>query len=201
MGLEKRTDFDHYRESVFEATGYSEETVMKEMEPRAALLANEIVDLAGLCPTMVIEVLMDSPVLRDSALDNRDRAMIILMTGPVIASALVQRVMENPDTMSLGVCISKHGFDHNSGREQHEVLNMSKNEWDSLALYVENRVIGRGGHRVSQLVENMQKALDDNDLSPLQKAVVERFVVANSTVETAKKITPLSVMIGPLAAA
>ncbi|MGA3173797.1 MAG: hypothetical protein ABSE25_05140 [Syntrophorhabdales bacterium] len=199
MGLEKRNDFDHSLESVFKAAGYSESTVMRELEPRAALLANAIVDSAGLCPTMAIEVLMDSPILQDSALDNRDRAMIIMLTGPVIAATVVQKAMEEPDRIAMKACASRHGFEHNSGREQHEVLNMSRTDWDYLKGYAQSRVAVGTGQGASELVENMQKVLDDNRLSPLQKAVVEHFMVTSSAVGTVKGITPLSPIIGPLA--
>ncbi len=200
MGLEKRTDFDHSLESAFAAAGYTRETVERELEPRAALLAFRIVDAAGTCPTMAIELLMNSPLLRSPDLDNRDRAMIVLMAGPVLASHIVKQAMDNPDGLQKA-CVSEHGFEHNSGKEQYEVLKISRAKWDSLVRYSEDKVLGgRGGIQTSKLIENMEKFLDDQALTPLEKAVVEGFVVKKSATETAERMVPSSAVIGPLAA-
>ncbi len=197
MGLEKRNTFEDAAPTVYEAAGYTQEIMQREIEPRAALLANQIVDLAGLCPTMAIEVLMDSPILQDSALDNRDRAMIVLVAGPAIASVFVKHAIEDPDSLQTKPCASKFGFQHNSGQEQHAVLGMTKDEWDSLAGYAEKEVIR---HRETiELVRNLQKLLDNKAFSDLQKAVVEAFVVKNAAVETARKMAPTSPVIGALA--
>ena len=96
MGLQKQIQFDHSKGSVCEAVGYSMDTIERELEPRVALLADQIIDEAGTCPTMTVELLMDSSILNDSALDDRDRAMIVLMAGPVIASAFRQRLTKEP---------------------------------------------------------------------------------------------------------
>ncbi|OPY64645.1 MAG: hypothetical protein A4E57_03471 [Syntrophorhabdaceae bacterium PtaU1.Bin034] len=199
MGLEKRVNFDHSLETVFEAAGYSEQIVKQELEPRAGLLANQIVSLAGVCPTMAIEILMDSPILRDTALDSRDRAMIILLAGPVIASALAEQAMDDPAKLQK-VCDSNHGFDHNSGAAQYQVLRISKTEWDSLMQYARNTVMEMPRPKqISRLVENVEKFLDNKEFNSLQKAVVEAAVVKNSAVEAARKMTPLSAVIGALA--
>ena len=145
MGLEKISGFDHSADSVFRASGYSDRTVTDELEPRAALLANQIVDLAGTCPTMAIEILMDTPVLRDSALDNRDRAFIVVMTGPVIAAAFIGESSDQGG--SQRVCKSNHGFAHNTGLAQHEVLAMTKVEWDMLTYYAKQTLHAKGGQR------------------------------------------------------
>ncbi len=197
MGLTKLDRFDYTKDAVFEVVGYDVETVQKELEPRAALLANEIVRVAGLCPTMTIEILMDSVILQDSALDNRDRAMIILMAGPVIASSLMKEVMSQPDRPPARACMSKHGFAHNSGENDHVVLNMSKAQWDELLRYADGKVFHHS--RTPELVENMQRMLDDGNLDSLQKAVIASFVVKRSAIETAERITPISAVIGPLA--
>ena len=198
MGLEKIGEFDHTTDSVFRASGYSDRTVTDELEPRAALLANQIFDLAGTCPTMAIEILMDSPVLKDSALDNRDRAFIIVMAGPVIAAAFAQPAADAGGPPKM--CTSKHGFEHNTGLAQHEVLGMGRVEWDMLTYYAKEKVYVRSGQwKASELIESMEKVLDDTDLNPLQKAVVEALIVRQSATETAKRITATSGVIGPLA--
>ena len=200
MGLQKRIEFDHSRLSVYEATGYSLDTVARELEPRAAILANQIVVEAGICPTMAVELLMDSSILNDGALDYRDRAMIVLMTGPVIASALMQRLMAEPSAAPAGPCVSKHGFGHLSGKEQYEILRMSKDEWDKLIQYAENQVLsGPLDRSVSRLIENMEQVLGRHELNSLQTAVLEAFVARQSAIETARQITPSSAVIGPLA--
>jgi hypothetical protein len=200
MGLSKRTDFDHSKASAYEAAGYSFETVGRELEPRAALLANQIVDEAGMCPTMTVELLMDSALLKDNVLDDRDRAMIVLMTGPVIASAFMQQLMKEPPGLSRGTCISKYGFDHNSGKEQHEILKMSQPEWERLTQYVRNQVLGEApGQSVSRLIENMERVLGDHALNGLEKAIVESLVARQSAIETARQIVPTSAVIGALA--
>ena len=200
MGLGKRIEFDHSKSSAYEAAGYSLDTVARELEPRAALLANQIVAEAGTCPTMAVDLLMDSLVLSDSALDNRDRVMIVLMAGRVIASALMRRLMteQSADPVSSGV--SKHGFDHLSGKEQHVILRMTKDEWDKLVQYAENQVLaGPNDRRLSRLVENMEQVLERRELNTLQTAVLEAFVARQSAMEAARQITPSSAVIGPLA--
>jgi hypothetical protein len=200
MGLTKRVDFDHSRPSTYEAAGYSLETVERELEPRAALIAEQIVEEAGMCPTMTVELLMDSAVLKDNVLDNRDRAMIVLMAGPVIASAFMQQLMKEPTIFSTGSCISKHGFEHNSGKEQHEILRMSRDEWEGLTQYAHSEVLGGAdGQSVSRLVEKMERVLENHGLNGLQKAVVEALVARQSAIETARQIMPTSAVIGPLA--
>ena len=46
---------------------------------------------------MAIELLMGSSILQEPDLDNRDRAMIIMMAGPVLAANIVKQAMEDPD--------------------------------------------------------------------------------------------------------
>jgi hypothetical protein len=199
MGLAKRDTFDHSLEPAFAAAGYSAETVAKELEPRAALLAYKIVEAAGMCPTMAIELLMGSPILEEPDLDNRDRAVIVLLAGPVLASHIVKQAMENPDGLQKA-CISSHGFEHNSGKEQNEVLKLSRAKWDDLVRYSENKVFkGRGQIKVSELVENMEKFLDDQALTRLEKAIVEGLVVKRSAMQAAAAIASASGVIGPLA--
>ncbi len=200
MGLEKRSEFDHSKSSVYEAAGYSYDTVKSELEPRAALLADMINVEAGVCPTMTVEVLMDSSILKDSALDDRDRAMIILMAGPVIAAAFVQRLMKEPMRLPMGPCVSKHGFEHQSGKEQFEILKMSREDWERLNTYAERSVLdGPAKLSMSRLVENMEHMLGTRDLDTLQKAVLEAMVARQSAVQAARQITPSSAVIGPLA--
>ncbi len=199
MGLEKREDLDHSLESVFKAAGYSEDIVKKELEPRAGLLGYQIVKIAGTCPTMAIEQLMDSPILKDPGLDNRDRAMLILMAGPIIASYIIKQAMDDPDKLKTA-CVSAHGFEHESGQAQHDVLKMDAAEWDQLAAYAEKTVIGNYSNP-SLLVENLSKLLDDRRFNPLKKAIVEGFVIKRSAVEAAERMAPSSPgVIGPLAA-
>jgi hypothetical protein len=77
---------------------------------------------------------------------------------------------------------------------------MGRVEWDMLTYYAKEKVYVRTGQReVSELIESMQKVLDDPDLNPLQKAVVEALIVRQSATETAKRITATSGVIGPLA--
>lgn len=199
MGLSKRTAFEHGHESVFEAAGYSEQVVEKELEPRAALLANQIIDMAGMCPTMAIEILMDSPILRDPSLDNRDRAIIVLLSAPVIASSIIQKAMDNPNELRKA-CISNHGFRHDVGKSENEVLKMSKMEWDTLINYAQGHIFGEAGRlKASELIENMEKLLDDTVLTSLQKAVVQAFVIKSTARETASSMALSPTVIGPLA--
>jgi len=196
-GNRKRNEFDVTQPTVYEAAGYKEEIMQREIEPRAALLANQIVDLAGICPTMAIEVLMDSPILKDSALDNRDRAMIILLAGPAIASVLVKQALENPGKLQSAICESKFGFDHNSGKEQHVVLGMEKAGWELLVRYAESRIFSH--KQTIDLVRSLQQLLDDQKFNSLQKAVVEALVVKSSAVETARNMAPTASVVGALA--
>ncbi len=199
MGLAKRDTFDHSLEPAFAAAGYSEAVVRKELEPRAALLAFRIVEAAGTCPTMAIELLMGSPILQEPDLDNRDRAMIIMMAGPVLAANIVKQAMEDPDGLQKA-CISSHGFEHNSGKEQNEVLNLSRAKWDDLVRYSDSKVFkGRGEMKISEIVENMARFLDDEDLTKLEKAIVEGLVVKRSAMLAAASIAHSSGVIGPLA--
>lgn len=200
MGLQKRKDFDHTLGSAFAAAGYSEETAATELEPRAALLAFNIMDIAGTCPTMAIELLMSSSLLDEPGLDNRDRAMIVLLAGPVLAAHIVKQAMDDPEGLRKA-CVSSHGYEHNSGKEHYEVLKLSREKWDDLVRYSENRVFG-GQKRIkaSKLVENLEKLLDDRDLSRLEKAIVEGFVVKRSATGAADRIVPSSAAVGPLAA-
>jgi hypothetical protein len=199
MSLDKRTAFDHSQESVFDAAGYSEDVVEKELEPRAALLANEIMDMAGMCPTMAIEILMDSPILRDPVLDNRDRAVIVLLAAPVIAATIIRRAMDNPTELQKA-CISNHGFNHITGRNENEVLKMSKTEWDTLINYAQGNIFGEVGQlKASELIENMEKFFNDATLTSLQKAIVQAFVIKSTARETASSMTLSPTVIGPLA--
>ena len=93
MGLQKR-EYNHEATSVAEATGYYIETIIGELVPRALLLGRQIVQVAGACPTMVVEIMMDSPVLDDPGLDNRDRAMIVILSGSVVARDLLTEIVE-----------------------------------------------------------------------------------------------------------
>ena len=77
---------------------------------------------------------------------------------------------------------------------------MSRVEWDTLTFYAKEKAYAGSGQRtVSELIENVQRVLDDPGLGPLQKAVVEALVVRESATETAKRITATSGVIGPLA--
>lgn len=199
MGLDKRLIFEHARESVFEAAGYSEEIVEQELEPRAALLANQIIDMAGMCPTMAIEVLMDSSVLKDPVLDNRDRAVIVLLTAPVIASTIIRKAMDTPKDL-YKACVSNHGFNHITGQDENEILRMSKIEWDTLINYAQGNIFGAEGRlKASELIENMEKFFDNATLNSLQKAIVEAFIIKSTAKETASSMTLSPGVIGPLA--
>lgn len=189
MGLEKRQSVEHDKKAIFEALGYSQEIIEKELQPRAALLANGIVEVAGICPTMTIELFLDSPILRDTILDNRDRATILFLAGPFVASKIMKELMERPGEVPVRECASKHGFDHMSGKEDREVLRMSTIEWDMLVNYVDTKVLeGAGQKQASKVIENLEQALSDNSLNPLQKAVVEAFVLRTAVVNASDKL-------------
>ncbi len=181
MGLKKRQEFDHSQESVFDAAGYSEETVTQELEPRAMVLADQLVHVTLTYPMMAIEVLLDSPVLKDGSLDNRDVAVIVMMTGQFLASAYLQQLTDGPRLH--GSDAGKYGFNHRVPGEPREVLKMSKVEWDSLVHHLERRVFGNGHRKISEHIERMQEVLDDRALSPLQKAVVEVLALKASIMD------------------
>jgi len=120
------------------------------------------------------------------------------MAGPVIAAAFVQQAPEQGGPPKT--CGSSHGFKHNTGLAQHEVLGMGRVEWDMLTYYAKEKVYARIGQwKVSELIESVQKVLDDPDLNPLQKAVVQALIVRESARDRAKRITATSGVIGPLA--
>ncbi len=182
MGLKKRIEYDHSQISVFEAAGYSEETVSKELEPRAKRLANDLVHVALTAPMLAIEVLLDSPVLKDSSLDSRDRAVIVMLTGRFLAAAFMEQ-FNDPQALQSGGRANPASVTFGATGD-HEVMNMSRVEWDTLVHYVEREVFGNGRKKVSEYIERLQGMLDDLSLSPVQKAVVEALVLKASTLET-----------------
>jgi len=167
VGLKKRTEFDHSRESVFEAAGYSEETVEKELEPRAALLAGQLVHALLAEPMAVIEVLLDSPALQDSNLDARDRATIVMLTSRFLGPAALQQLNGQ----------ERHGQPYHPTGERLKALQMSPVEWDTLIYHAHRKVFGDGERKVSERIERMEKVLDDPAMTQLQKAVIEAVVL------------------------
>ena len=167
MGLKKRTEFDHSRESVFEAAGYSEETVEKELEPRAALLAGQLVHALLAEPMAVIEVLLDSPALQDSNLDARDRATIVMLTSRFLGPAALQQLNSQ----------ERHAQPYHPTGERLKALQMSPVEWDTLIYHAQRKVFGDGERKVSERIERMEKVLDDPAMTQLQKAVIEAVVL------------------------
>lgn len=182
MGLEKRIEYDHSQESVFAAAGYSEETVSRELEPRAKRLANELVHVALTEPMMAIEVLLGSPILKDSTLDSRDRAVIVMLTGRFLASAFIEQFNDPLKLQSGGTANPAFGRPGSLG--QYETTSISRLEWDTLVHYVEREVFGNGRKKVSEYIERLQSVLDNLGLSPIQKAVVEVLVLKAATLET-----------------
>jgi hypothetical protein len=188
MGLKKRVEFDHSQESVFEAAGYSEKTVAEELEPRARLLAKQLVQVVLVNPMMSIEVLLDSPVLNDNNLDSRDRAVIVMMAGHFLAEAALVHVGDEQMSRMNGTGI--HGFTLREPPGHYGELKMSKMEWDTLVNHVERRVFGESQGKDSKHIERMEEVLDDDGLSPLQKAVVEILVLKNTTGESRGGTSP-----------
>ncbi len=178
MGLKKRAEFDHSQDSVFEAAGYSEEIVAEELEPRARLLARQLVQVALTNPMLSIEVLLDTPVLNDRSLDSRDRAMIVIMAGHFLVTAAMQQLndAQAPEVSGPG----KYGFSVRRPSGHYGEMKMSQMEWDTLVNHVERRVFGDPQGKDSQHIEKMEEVLDEAGLSPLQKAVVEVLVLKNT---------------------
>lgn len=183
MGIKKRVAFDHSQDSVFEAAGYSEEIVTEELEPRAELLANQLVRAAVNYP-LIAEVLLNSPILKDSNLDSRDRAVIVMMAGRFLASAFVQHMHEKHEPQDNSA--NMYTFHTPFGEEHYEALHMSELEWNLLVYQCEGRVFRNGQRKVSEVIEKMQEVLDDRELTPLQKAIIEALVLKDSGVETQK---------------
>lgn len=173
VGLKKRTEFDHLRESVFEAAGYSEETAEKELEPRARLLAEQLAHAVFTDHMAVIEVFLDSPALQDSSLDSRDRAIIIMLTRYFLGPAALKQ-LNGQDRYGGSYRLKSRG--------RHEASQMSAVEWDTLVYHAERKVIGGGDRKVSERIERMEKVLDDPTISQLQKAVIEAVVLKDSVV-------------------
>ncbi len=182
MGLKKRIEYDHSQESVFEAAGYSEETVSQELEPRAKRLAKELVHVALTEPMMAIEVLLGSPTLKDKILDSRDRAVIVMLTGRFLASAFIEQFNDPLKLQSGGT--ANPAFSRPGSLAQYETTSISRLEWDTLVHYVEREVFGNGRKKVSEYIERLQGVLDDLGLSPIQKAVVEVLVLKAATLES-----------------
>jgi hypothetical protein len=183
MGLKKRVDFDHTQESVFEAAGYSEETVTEELEPRAMLLANQLVHAALTDPMTAIEVLLDSPVMKDDELDSRDRAIIVMMTGRFLGRAAIGQLNASYGSVDGGA--PGNPFERRSPHGHSGTpLKIGRVEWDTLVHHVEHKVFGSLPRKESEHVEKIQEVLDDDTLSTVQKAVVEVLVLRNWATET-----------------
>jgi hypothetical protein len=181
MGLEKRADFDHSQESVFEAAGYSDETVTEELEPRAMLLAHQLVHAALNDPETALNVLLDSPVLGDKKLDSRDRAIIVMMAGRSLGKVAIQQ-LNDPYGSFPGTGLQGTSGERVAG-EHHGPIRIGKVEWDTIVHHVEHKVFGGRPRKESEHVERMQEVLDDEGLSPVQKAVVEVLVLKNWATE------------------
>ncbi len=139
MGLRK-AEYNHEATSVAEATGYYMETIIGELVPKALLLGRQIVQVAGACPTMAVEIMMDSPVLKDPGLDNRDRAMIVILSGSVVARDLLTEIVEKRGRDILRAALSVHGFDFRNGQGLDRVFGVPKTEIAMLNEYVRRRV-------------------------------------------------------------
>ena len=195
MGLRK-AGYNHEATSAAEATGYYMETIIGELVPRALLLGRQIVQVAGACPTMAVEIMMDSPVLRDPGLDNRDRAMIVILSGSVVARDLLTEIVEKRGRDILRASLSVHGFDFRNGQGLDKVFGVPKTEIAMLNEYVRRRVFD-GMEMISRLVENLEKALDDALLSPFHKAFIEAVVCRQVTGLTAHRISPMGLIAEP----
>jgi len=192
MGLQKG-GYDHEATSVAEATGYRMETIIGELVPRALHLGRQVVQVAGACPTMAVEIMMDSPVLGDPGLDNRDRSMIVILSGSVVARDLLTEIVEKRGRDILRAALSVHGFDYRNGQGLDRVFGVPKTEIAMLHEYV-NRRIFDGMGAISRLVENLERALDDARLTPFHKAFIEAVVSRHVTGLTARRISPLGLL-------
>ena len=172
------------------------ETIMGELVPRALLLGRQIVQVAGACPKMVVEIMMDSQVLGDPGLDNRDRAMIVILSGSVVARGLLTEIVERKGRHILRAGLSIHGFDYRNGQGLDRVFGVPRTEIAMLDEYVNRRVFDGMGV-ISRLVENVEKALDDATLGPFHKAFIEAVVSRHMTGLTARQITPMGIIGGP----
>ena len=195
MGLQKR-EYDHEATSVAEATGYGMETITGELVPRALLLGRHIVLAAGACPTMAVEIMMDSPVLKDPDLDNRDRAMIVILSGSVVARDLLTEIVEKRGRDILRAGLSVHGFDFRNGQGLDRVFGVPEAEITMLNEYVA-RTVFDGVEVISRLVENVERTLNDARLSPFQKAFIEAVVSRHVTGLTAHRINPMALIADP----
>jgi hypothetical protein len=183
MGLKKRADFDHTQESVFEAAGYSEETVTEELEPRAMLLANQLVHAALTDPMTAIEVLLDSPVMKDDDLDGRDRAIIVMMAGRFLGRAAIGQLNASYGSIDIGT--PRNPLERRIPYEHAGTpLKIGRVEWDTLVHHVEHKVFGKRLRKESEHIEKIEEVLDDDSLSNVQKAVVEVLVLRNWATET-----------------
>jgi hypothetical protein len=195
MGLQKG-EYDHEATSAAEATGYRMETIIGELVPRAHLLGRQIVLAAGACPTMAVEIMMDAPVLRDPGLDNRDRAMIVILSGSVVARDLLTEIVEKRGRDILRAGLSVHGFDFRNGQGLDRVFGVPEKEIAMLNEYATTRVFD-GTEIFSRLVENVERTLDDAHLTSFQKAFIEAIVCRHVTGLTAHRIDPMALIAGP----
>jgi len=158
--------------------------VAEELEPRARLLARQLVQVALTNPMLSIEVLLDTPVLNDRSLDSRDRAVIVIMAGHFLATAAIQQMNDEQALDASGP--GKHGFTVRQPPGHYGEMKMSQMEWDTLVNHVERRVFGDPQGKDSQHIEKMQEVLEEAGLSPLQKAVVEILVLKNTALTNGK---------------
>jgi len=192
MGLHKG-EYNHEATSVAGATGYRIETIIGELVPRAHLLGRQIVLAAGACPTMAVEIMMDAPVLKDPGLDNRDRAMIVILSGSVVARDLLTEIVEKGGRDILRAGLSVHGFDFRNGQGLDRVFGVPEKEITMLNEYATTRVFD-GTEVFSRLVENVERALDDARLTPFQKAFIEAIVCRHVMGLTAHRIDPMALI-------
>ncbi|MGA2108636.1 MAG: hypothetical protein ABSH25_13440, partial [Syntrophorhabdales bacterium] len=143
-----------------------------------------------------VAIMMDSPVLRDPGLDNRDRAMIVILSGSVVARDLLTEIVEKRGRDILRAALSVHGFDFRNGQGLDRVFGVPKMEIAMLNEYVTRRVFD-GMEMISRLVENLEKALDDALLSPFHKAFIEAVVCRQVTGLTAHRISPMGLIAEP----
>jgi hypothetical protein len=193
MGLIKGS-YNHAFDSVIEATGYTDQTMNEELLPRAVNLGNEIVEVAGACPTMIVEIMMDSPILRDQVLDDRDKAIIVVLSGSIAAQSLFKNLVESHGAIRMPTCESKHGYNHGA-KSVDQVFGVTQMEMDILNDYI-NSTVFSGVKKTSELIQNVEKMMSDAKLNAFQKAFVQAMVSHQMTSMAAQQVGPSVMMAG-----
>ncbi len=164
MGLTKG-NYNHKAETLGPAIGYDNETWEKEVVPRATGLMREFEGIAE-CPSKAAEILLDSTAFNEAKLDNRDRAVMLLIASRN-SGASRQAKNANGDH----ACSSTHGFHHNKETIM-DIFNIGATEFD---LFRGEIASVAGGNplrdKQSEVVEVMEKVLDDANLSDLQRRI------------------------------